>query len=87
MCDLVCFIDRNIITRRLNSRSDTMTSSFDRVPLLFMGFVFITFSLVILYSDDCISGSLSTSPFIILVPIFVPIIFLCLCLCLFYNIT
>jgi NADH-ubiquinone oxidoreductase chain 5 len=47
--DLVYFIDWNIIT--LNGRSIIMTFLFDWISLLFMGFVFIISSLVILYSD------------------------------------
>jgi len=67
--DLVYFIDWNIIT--LNGRSIIMTFLFDWMSLLFMGFVFIISSLVILYSDDYISGDLNIIRFIMLVLIFV----------------
>jgi len=50
---------------------------FDWISLLFMGFVFIISSLVILYSDDYVFGDLNIIRFIILVLIFVvSIIFL-----------
>jgi NADH-ubiquinone oxidoreductase chain 5 len=47
--DLVYFVDWNIIT--LNGRSVILTFLFDWISLLFMGFVFIISSLVILYYD------------------------------------
>ena len=59
--DLVYFIDWNIIT--LNGRSIIMTFLFDWMSLLFMGFVFIISSLVILYSDDNMFGDLNIVPF------------------------
>jgi len=72
---LVYFIDWNIIT--LNGRSVIMTFLFDWISLLFMGFVFIISSLVILYSDDYMFGDLNIIRFISLVLIFVvSIIFL-----------
>jgi NADH-ubiquinone oxidoreductase chain 5 len=48
-----------------------MTFLFDWMSLLFMGFVFVISSLVILCSDDYISGDLSIFRFIILILIFV----------------
>jgi len=63
--DLVYFIDWNIIT--LNGRSIIMTFLFDWMSLLFIGFVFIISSLVILYSDDYIFGDLNIIRFILLV--------------------
>nr|AQP29687.1 NADH dehydrogenase subunit 5 [Coatitermes sp. 2 TB-2017] len=69
MSDLVYFIDWNIIT--LNGSSVVMTFLFDWMSLLFMGFVFIISSLVILYSDDYMFGDLSIVRFILLVLMFV----------------
>nr|WNH36508.1 NADH dehydrogenase subunit 5 [Nasutitermes nigritus] len=69
MNDLVYFIDWNIIT--LNGSSIIMTFLFDWMSLLFMGFVFIISSLVILYSDDYMSGDLNIVRFISLVLMFV----------------
>nr|YP_010341420.1 NADH dehydrogenase subunit 5 [Nasutitermes tiantongensis]UOA64025.1 NADH dehydrogenase subunit 5 [Nasutitermes tiantongensis] len=69
MNDLVYFIDWNIIT--LNSSSIIMTFLFDWMSLLFMGFVFIISSLVILYSDDYMFGDLNIVRFILLVLMFV----------------
>jgi len=66
---LVYFIDWNIIT--LNGRSVTITFLFHLISLLFMGFVFIISSLVILYSDDYMFGDLNIVQFISLVLIFV----------------
>nr|AQP30373.1 NADH dehydrogenase subunit 5 [Microcerotermes sp. I TB-2017] len=63
------FIDWNIIT--LNGSSVIMTFLFDWMSLLFMGFVFIISSLVILYSDDYMFGDLSIVRFILLVLMFV----------------
>jgi len=67
--DLVYFIDWNIIT--LNGSSIVITFLFDWISLLFMGFVFIISSLVILYRDDYMSGDLNIVRFIMLVLIFV----------------
>jgi NADH-ubiquinone oxidoreductase chain 5 len=67
--DLVYFIDWNIIT--LNGRSIIMTFLFDWMSLLFMGFVFIISSLVILYRDDYMFGDLNIVRFISLVLMFV----------------
>jgi NADH:ubiquinone oxidoreductase subunit 5 (subunit L)/multisubunit Na+/H+ antiporter MnhA subunit len=44
---------------------------FDWISLLFMGFVFIIYSLIILYRDDYTSGDLNIVPFIMLVLMFV----------------
>nr|YP_009351437.1 NADH dehydrogenase subunit 5 [Termes comis]AQP29596.1 NADH dehydrogenase subunit 5 [Termes comis] len=62
-------MDWNIIT--LNGSSVIMTFLFDWMSLLFMGFVFIISSLVILYSDDYMSGDLNIIRFILLVLMFV----------------
>ena len=67
--DLVYFIGWNIIT--LNGSSVIMTFLFDWMSLLFMGFVFIISSLVILYGDDYMFGDLNIVRFISLVLIFV----------------
>nr|WMY24086.1 NADH dehydrogenase subunit 5 [Malagasitermes milloti] len=67
--DLVYFIDWNIIT--LNGSSVIMTFLFDWMSLLFMGFVLIISSLVILYSDDYMFGDLNIVRFILLVLMFV----------------
>jgi len=48
-----------------------MTFLFDWMSLLFMGFVFIISSLVILYSDDYMFGDLIIIRFISLILIFV----------------
>nr|YP_009434171.1 NADH dehydrogenase subunit 5 [Hospitalitermes medioflavus]AQP30095.1 NADH dehydrogenase subunit 5 [Hospitalitermes medioflavus] len=69
MNDLVYFIDWDIIT--LNGSSVVMTFLFDWMSLLFMGFVFIISSLVILYSDDYMLGDLNIVRFISLVLMFV----------------
>nr|AQP28281.1 NADH dehydrogenase subunit 5 [Sinocapritermes sp. 1 TB-2017] len=62
-------MDWNIIT--LNGSSIIMTFLFDWMSLLFMGFVFIISSLVILYSDDYMFGDLNIVRFIMLVLMFV----------------
>nr|YP_009350995.1 NADH dehydrogenase subunit 5 [Oriensubulitermes inanis]AQP28294.1 NADH dehydrogenase subunit 5 [Oriensubulitermes inanis] len=62
-------MDWDIIT--LNSSSIVMTFLFDWMSLLFMGFVFIISSLVILYSDDYMFGDLNIVRFILLVLMFV----------------
>ena len=54
-----------------------MTFLFEWISLLFIGFVFIISSLVILYSDDYMFGDLNVVRFILLVFMFiVSIIFL-----------
>jgi NADH-ubiquinone oxidoreductase chain 5 len=63
--DFVYFIDWNIIM--LNGRSIIMTFLFDWLSKLFMGFVFIISSLLILYSDDYMFGDLGIVRFILLV--------------------
>ena len=60
---MVYFIDWNIIT--LSARSIIITFLFDWMSLLFIGFVFIISSLVILYSDDYMFGDLNIIRFII----------------------
>nr|AQP30264.1 NADH dehydrogenase subunit 5 [Tumulitermes sp. AUS49] len=62
-------MDWNIVT--LNGSSIIMTFLFDWMSLLFMGFVFIISSLVILYSDDYMFGDLNIIRFISLVLMFV----------------
>nr|WNL54245.1 NADH dehydrogenase subunit 5 [Microcerotermes unidentatus] len=69
MSDLIYFVDWNVIT--LNGSSVVMTFLFDWMSLLFMGFVLIISSLVILYSDDYMSGDLNIVRFILLVLMFV----------------
>jgi NADH-ubiquinone oxidoreductase chain 5 len=65
LCDLVYFVDWGIV--RLKGRSVVMTFLFDWISLLFLGFVFIISSLVILYSDDYMSGDFNIFRFIMLV--------------------
>jgi NADH-ubiquinone oxidoreductase chain 5 len=48
-----------------------MTFLFDWISLLFIGFVFIISSLVILYSDDYMFGDMNIIRFILLVLMFV----------------
>nr|QGA46886.1 NADH dehydrogenase subunit 5 [Reticulitermes tibialis] len=69
LCDLVYFVDWGIIS--LNGSSIVMTFLFDWMSLLFLGFVFIISSLVILYSDDYMSGDFNIFRFIMLVLMFV----------------
>nr|WON65862.1 NADH dehydrogenase subunit 5 [Macrotermes subhyalinus] len=69
MNDLVYFIDWSVVA--LNGSSVVMTFLFDWMSLLFMGFVFIISSLVILYSDDYMFGDLNIFRFILLVLMFV----------------
>nr|YP_009250643.1 NADH dehydrogenase subunit 5 [Heterotermes cf. occiduus 3.12.2.AUS]AMX22972.1 NADH dehydrogenase subunit 5 [Heterotermes cf. occiduus 3.12.2.AUS] len=69
LCDLVYFVDWAIVS--LNGSSVVMTFLFDWMSLLFMGFVFIISSLVILYSDDYMFGDLNIFRFILLVLMFV----------------
>jgi NADH-ubiquinone oxidoreductase chain 5 len=63
--DLVYFVDWNIMT--LNGTSVIIAFLFDWISLLFMGFVFIISSLVILYRDDYMFGDLNIVRFIMLV--------------------
>nr|AMX22571.1 NADH dehydrogenase subunit 5 [Coptotermes acinaciformis acinaciformis] len=69
LSDLVYFVDWVIVS--LNGSSVVMTFLFDWMSLLFMGFVFIISSLVILYSDDYMFGDLNIFRFISLVLMFV----------------
>ena len=69
LSDLIYFIDWNIVT--LNGSSVIITFLFDWISLLFMGFVFIISSLVILYRDDYMFGDLNIIRFIFLVLMFV----------------
>ena len=69
MNDLVYFNDWNII--KLNGRSVIMTFLFDWISLLFIRFVFIISSLLILYNDDYVFGDLNIFRFIMLVLTFV----------------
>nr|AVN67771.1 NADH dehydrogenase subunit 5 [Periplaneta australasiae] len=67
--DMIYFIEWEIIS--LNSSSIVMTFLFDWMSLMFMGFVFFISSLVILYSDDYMSGDMNINRFILLVLMFV----------------
>jgi NADH-ubiquinone oxidoreductase chain 5 len=69
LSDLVYFVDWVVVG--LNGSSVVMTFFFDWISSLFMGFVFIISSLVILYSDDYMFGDLNIFRFISLVLIFV----------------
>nr|YP_001256894.1 NADH dehydrogenase subunit 5 [Reticulitermes flavipes]ABN10425.1 NADH dehydrogenase subunit 5 [Reticulitermes flavipes] len=69
LSDLVYFVDWGIVS--LNGSSVIMTFLFDWMSLLFLGFVFIISSLVILYSDDYMSGDFNIFRFIMLVLMFV----------------
>nr|YP_009351515.1 NADH dehydrogenase subunit 5 [Macrotermes muelleri]AQP29802.1 NADH dehydrogenase subunit 5 [Macrotermes muelleri] len=66
---MVYFVDWSVVS--LNGSSVVMTFLFDWMSLLFMGFVFIISSLVILYSDDYMFGDLNIVRFILLVLMFV----------------
>jgi len=63
------FIDWNIVT--LSGRSIIKTFFFDWMSLLFMGFVCIIYSLVILYSDDYMFGCLNIIRFIVYIYIYI----------------
>nr|YP_448927.1 NADH dehydrogenase subunit 5 [Tamolanica tamolana]ABB90938.1 NADH dehydrogenase subunit 5 [Tamolanica tamolana] len=69
MNDLVYFIEWEIIS--LNSTSIVMTLLLDWMSLLFMSFVMLISSLVILYSEDYMSGDVTLNRFIFLVLMFV----------------
>jgi NADH-ubiquinone oxidoreductase chain 5 len=69
LSDLVYFVDWVVV--RLNGSSVVMTFLFDWMSSLFMGFVFIISSLVILYSDDYMFGDFNIFRFISLVLMFV----------------
>nr|UXD79084.1 NADH dehydrogenase subunit 5 [Stolotermes victoriensis] len=67
--DLIYFVEWDIIT--LNSSSVVMTFLFDWMSLMFMSFVFLISSLVILYSGDYMHGDVNIDRFILLVLMFV----------------
>nr|YP_010946577.1 NADH dehydrogenase subunit 5 [Margattea concava]WGO57295.1 NADH dehydrogenase subunit 5 [Margattea concava] len=67
--DLIYFVEWEIVS--LNSSSIVMTFLFDWMSLMFMGFVFFISSLVILYSEDYMSGDFNLNRFIFLVLLFV----------------
>nr|ATL76473.1 NADH dehydrogenase subunit 5 [Stylotermes sp. CN13]ATL76512.1 NADH dehydrogenase subunit 5 [Stylotermes sp. Chi-156] len=67
--DLVYFVDWVVLV--LNGSSFYMTFLFDWMSFLFMGFVLIISSLVVLYSDDYMSGDLNIVRFVVLVFLFV----------------
>nr|UUF67509.1 NADH dehydrogenase subunit 5 [Hierodula sp.] len=69
MNDLVYFIEWEIVS--LNSTSIVMTLLLDWMSLLFMSFVMLISSLVILYSEDYMSGDITLNRFIFLVLMFV----------------
>nr|URX52657.1 NADH dehydrogenase subunit 5 [Kalotermes hilli] len=69
MGGLVYFVEWEVVT--LNSISVVMTFLFDWMSLLFMSFVFLISSLVILYSEDYMHGDLNINRFIWLVLMFV----------------
>uniref|UniRef100_UPI0030034A24 NADH dehydrogenase subunit 5 n=1 Tax=Amantis wuzhishana TaxID=2908853 RepID=UPI0030034A24 len=69
MNDLVYFIEWEIVS--LNSSSIVMTLLLDWMSLLFMSFVLLISSLVILYSEDYMSGDITLNRFIFLVLMFV----------------
>nr|ASY97944.1 NADH dehydrogenase subunit 5 [Parasphendale agrionina] len=67
--DLIYFIEWEIIS--LNSSTIVMTMLLDWMSLLFMSFVLLISSLVILYSEDYMSGDMMLNRFIFLVLMFV----------------
>nr|AVE15542.1 NADH dehydrogenase subunit 5 [Mantidae JZ-2017] len=67
--DLIYFIEWEIIS--LNSSSIVVTILFDWMSLLFMSFVLLISSLVILYSENYMEGDLTLNRFIFLVLMFV----------------
>nr|YP_009230493.1 NADH dehydrogenase subunit 5 [Titanodula formosana]ALG66332.1 NADH dehydrogenase subunit 5 [Titanodula formosana] len=69
MNDLVYFIEWEIVS--LNSSSIVMTLLLDWMSLLFMSFVMLISSLVILYSEDYMKGDITLNRFIFLVLMFV----------------
>nr|YP_009469725.1 NADH dehydrogenase subunit 5 [Sphodromantis lineola]AVE15580.1 NADH dehydrogenase subunit 5 [Sphodromantis lineola] len=69
MNDLVYFIEWEIVS--LNSSSIVMTLLLDWMSLLFMSFVTLISSLVILYSEDYMAGDVTLNRFIFLVLMFV----------------
>nr|ASY97970.1 NADH dehydrogenase subunit 5 [Spilomantis occipitalis] len=69
MNNLVYFIEWELVS--LNSSSIMMTMLFDWMSLLFMSFVLLISSLVILYSEDYMMGDMTLNRFIFLVLMFV----------------
>nr|YP_009469738.1 NADH dehydrogenase subunit 5 [Tropidomantis tenera]AVE15630.1 NADH dehydrogenase subunit 5 [Tropidomantis tenera] len=69
MNNLTYFIEWEVVS--LNSSSIVMTLLFDWMSLLFMSFVMLISSLVILYSEDYMSGDVAINRFIFLVLMFV----------------
>nr|ASY97931.1 NADH dehydrogenase subunit 5 [Mesopteryx alata]QXF68498.1 NADH dehydrogenase subunit 5 [Mesopteryx alata] len=69
MNNLVYFIEWEIVS--MNSTSIVMTLLLDWMSLLFMSFVMLISSLVILYSEDYMSGDVTLNRFIFLVLMFV----------------
>nr|YP_009727453.1 NADH dehydrogenase subunit 5 [Psychomantis borneensis]QIA48588.1 NADH dehydrogenase subunit 5 [Psychomantis borneensis] len=69
MNDLVIFIEWEIVS--LNSSTIVMTLLLDWMSLLFMSFVTLISSLVILYSEDYMFGDVTLNRFIFLVLMFV----------------
>nr|YP_010827593.1 NADH dehydrogenase subunit 5 [Cheddikulama straminea]WFD61189.1 NADH dehydrogenase subunit 5 [Cheddikulama straminea] len=69
MNDLIYFVEWEVVS--LNSSSIVMTLLFDWMSLLFMSFVMLISSLVILYSEDYMSGDITLNRFIFLVLMFV----------------
>nr|AVE15682.1 NADH dehydrogenase subunit 5 [Hierodula chinensis] len=69
MNDLVYFIEWEIVS--LNSSSIVMTLLLDWMSLLFMSFVMLISSMVILYSEGYMSGDIMLNRFIFLVLMFV----------------
>uniref|UniRef100_UPI0030030EC2 NADH dehydrogenase subunit 5 n=1 Tax=Phyllothelys werneri TaxID=1661847 RepID=UPI0030030EC2 len=69
MNNLIYFIEWEIIS--LNSSSIVMTLLLDWMSLLFMSFVMLISSLVILYSEDYMKGDITLNRFIFLVLMFV----------------
>nr|AVN67831.1 NADH dehydrogenase subunit 5 [Ischnoptera sp. B084] len=67
--DFMYFIEWEVI--ELNGTCIVMTFLFDWMSLLFMGFVFMISSLVILYSEDYMHGDFNINRFIYLVLLFV----------------
>nr|AIY62121.1 NADH dehydrogenase subunit 5 [Termitogeton planus]URH16613.1 NADH dehydrogenase subunit 5 [Termitogeton planus] len=67
--DLVCFVDWFVVS--LNGSPVVMTLLFDWMSLLFVGFVFIISSLVLLYTSDYMFGDVSIVRFVLLVLLFV----------------
>nr|YP_002265491.1 NADH dehydrogenase subunit 5 [Contacyphon sp. BT0012]ACF35076.1 NADH dehydrogenase subunit 5 [Contacyphon sp. BT0012] len=67
--DLILFIEWELIS--FNSSSFSLTILLDWMSLMFMGFVMFISSMVILYSEEYMSGDLNINRFIMLVIMFV----------------